>query len=198
MQLFSDAISGARQHGGRRQGCVDPIPCDLPAPCAPCMRMTLASASDGLLRRCSVRVIRAGSGASSHSPMRARGGSRHLFDDLPVRCPHIHGIDDGTMASWIATAQATCHLATASLGDGVRVCKIDAAANYCPSLDGLRWRTQAARSMGLAPGGHGGGTSIAFVTDMSSVTQRGRPPLMSLRARPVATGLQGAGQLLGL
>ena len=45
--------------------------------------------------------------------------------------------------------------------------------------------------MKLAAGGRGG-TSLALVMDMSSVTRRGRAPLMSLHARPVATGLQGA------
>ena len=44
--------------------------------------------------------------------------------------------------------------------------------------------------MKLAAGGRGG-TSLALVMDMSSVTRRGRAPLMSLHARPVATGLQG-------
>ena len=99
VQLLPYAVSGARQHEWRRERCVNPAPPISPASCALCMRMTLASASDGSLRRCSVRAISTGWGASSQSPRNGTDAAAATCSmTLPVGRPRIHGIDDDAVS----------------------------------------------------------------------------------------------------
>ena len=62
--------------------------------------MTSASASDGSLRRCSIRAMRTDAGASSHSPMNGTDAAAATCSmTCRSSCPRIHRIDDGAVTS---------------------------------------------------------------------------------------------------